>query len=334
MMPAGTAETHARVVALAWCAFQPRRAPPSAALGGMARFVHSRGMRARWTLPLRYVSHAIATWRVLGRDRPGVVIAITPPVFAPLVAFLWCKVNGAKLVMDCHTTAFHSRKWGWALPLHRWLARSSAVVTVHTERARDEVSEWTAATLLLPDDVPDAAIAEPQPRATRDRIVVAGSLDEQEPVAATIEAARLLPNVEVVFTGDVARLPPKLRRSAPANAVFTGWIAYPKFMGTLQSADVVAVFSLDPEIMNRAAFEAVGLGKPLVLSDLALLRARFADAAAFCSNESAEMAKALRQALRDRKILAARSVAARDRLIAERETALRGLVAAISDRHA
>ena len=45
------------------------------------------------------------------------------------------------------------------------------------------------------------------------------------------------------------------------------------------------MFSTDPRIMNRAAFEAVGLGRPLVLSNLPALKTRFASAAVFCDND-------------------------------------------------
>ena len=42
--------------------------------------------------------------------------------------------------------------------------------------------------------------------------------------------------------------------------------------------------------MNRAAFEAVGLGRPLVLTDFPGLRERFGEAALLSTNEPARMA--------------------------------------------
>ena len=101
-----------------------------------------------------------------------------------------------------------------------------------------------------------------------------------------------MPEVEVLLTGDTNRVPARVRHTASANAVFTGWLPYSTFLGELLSADAVAVFSTDPHIMNRAAFESVGLGRPLVLSDHAGLRERFGAAALFAPNRPAAMADA------------------------------------------
>src|SRR5258708_8438236 len=55
-------------------------------------------------------------WRLLLRRRPVVLIVITPPIVAPLVASCWCLTHRCTLVVDCHTGAFHSWKWRWSGP--------------------------------------------------------------------------------------------------------------------------------------------------------------------------------------------------------------------------
>jgi hypothetical protein len=126
----------------------------------------------------------------------------------------------------------------------------------------------------------------------------------------------------VRLTGDPHRLPSEVRRSAPANAVFTGFLPYPEFLGELMAANVAAAFSTDPQIMNRAAFEAVGLGRPLVLSDLPALRDRFGEAALLAPNRPPEMAEALREALGRQRELAGRSAALAVELRDRRRAAL------------
>jgi hypothetical protein len=262
-------------------------------------------------------------WRLLRRRRPQALIVISPPAVAPLVAFVWSLIHPCFLAIDCHTAALHSPKWGWTLPLHRLLFRRADLVLVHTEEDEAWVGRWGVPVLLVPDDLPDATQAHAaHRRAAVPRVVVAGSFDHNEPVAAALAAAALLPDMEVRLTGDVGRLQPGVRAKAPANAIFTGYLPYPQFLGELLSADVVAVFSTDRHIMNRAAFETVGLGRPLLLSDLPGLRARFGEAALFCRNEPVAMAQAVRQAHRERHDLAARSAVLRHRLLAQREAAI------------
>ena len=103
---------------------------------------------------------------------------------------------------------------------------------------------------------------------------------------------------------------------------FTGWLAYPDFLGELMAAHVVGVFSTDPHIMNRAAFEAVGLARPLVLSDLPGLRRRFGEAALMSANEPEAMAATLTVALQAREELAMRSARLRPRLREQHAQAL------------
>ena len=293
----------AKPAAVAWCRFQPRTAALATALGGQAYFLNPRLPLGLGALPpARYAANAIGTWRLLNRVRAPVVVAVSPPVFAPLVAWLWCRVHQSRLVIDCHTSAFAPPRWGWTRPLHRWLASRSSVaaMTFHTEDGLRQVADWRARALLLPDDVPAAAGAEPADRIGRPRVVVAGSLDDREPVEEALAAADLLPDVNWRFTGETSTLQRRLRTRPPGNVTFTGWLPYTSFLDELARADVVAAFSTDPGIMNRAAFEAIGLEQPLVLSDLPGLRSRFGDAAVFCANDPSAMATAVTEALRRR----------------------------------
>jgi glycosyltransferase involved in cell wall biosynthesis len=309
--------------AVAWTRFQPRTSALAASLGGQARYFNDGVTGSRFAFrPFAYLVKSFQTWKVLTRDDPRTVLVITPPVFAPFVAWLWCLVHKRVLVVDCHTGAFHSRKWAWARPLHRWLLRRVRVVLLHTEELEALVSTWGARAMVLPDDLPSAGDAAPRAKARGSSVLIAGSLDSNEPVAMVVEAARLLPGVEFRITGDPAVLPAKLRDGVPPNVVLTGYLPYPVFLGELEAADVVGVFSTDPRIMNRAAFEAVGLGRPLVLSDLPALKERFGSAALFAQNDPAAIAGALAEALDIQSELAGRSVALQAQLRAHRERAV------------
>jgi glycosyltransferase involved in cell wall biosynthesis len=344
---------------VAWARFQPRTAAIADAFGGEALFVSSRLRGGPALAPARYLAGAARTWRLLEERRPQRVVVITPPVAAPLLAWAWCRLRRRQLVVDCHTDTFHSPRWSWARPIHRWLLRRVVAALVHTEEARELVQSWGAPALLLPDDLPAPADAIPPPShptkptgfagapGSRGRwparagggaggspgptVLVAGSLDANEPVAESVAMAALLPRVEFRVTGDVGHLPAGLTDGAPANVTFTGYLPYRQFLGEMLAADVVAVFSTDPHIMNRAAFEAVGLGRPLVLSDFQGLRSRFGAGAGFAVNLPAAMAAAIEDALARRAELAARSRELARDLARQREGAMGQLRAMLDE---
>jgi glycosyltransferase involved in cell wall biosynthesis len=323
-------------VVLAWADFQPRTAALARALDGKPLFIRSRRLaRHRSLIAFRYLFDALQTWRQLSRLDSQCVVAVTPPLPPVLVAWAWCRVHRRRLVVDSHTGAYQGRKWGWSRPLHRWVFRRALVVAHHTKEETDEARGWGVNALCVPDDLPNPGEAAHVSRTSTPRIVVAGSFDANEPVAAVLAAAALLDEVEVRLTGDPARLPPGVRSGAPVNAVFTGYLAYDLFLGELAAADVVGVFTADdPEItyrVNRASFEAIGLGRPLVLSDVPGNRRRFGEAALLAAADPASMAAALRLALNRREELAARSRTLGRQLEEQRQLAVARLRAVVEE---
>jgi glycosyltransferase involved in cell wall biosynthesis len=299
-------------VVLAWAAFQPRTAALARALDGEPLFIHTpRLARHQSLIAVRYLVDAWQTWTRLNRLDPQRVVTVTPPLPAMLVAAAWCRVHHRLLGVDSHTGAYQGRKWGWSWRVHRWFFRHARVVTHNTQEETE-----------LADDLPSADEATPVSRTSRPRIVVAGSFDANEPVAAVLGASAQLPEAEVRLTGDPARLAPDVRSGAPDNVVFTGYLPYAQFLGELAAADVVAVFTVDDaEItyrLNRASFEAVGLGRPLVLFDLPGNRKQFGEAAMLAGPDPSSMAATMRLALDQSEDLAARSRGLRQQLKSQR----------------
>jgi glycosyltransferase involved in cell wall biosynthesis len=321
-----------RVLVVGWDRFQPRTEALGPSLGGESVHLHG-GWPGRHPilLPLRYLADAVRMWQLLRRKRPKVLVVITPPVVAPAVAWLWCLTHRCRFVVDCHTATFYWWKWRWSVPLHWFLFRAVAVVLCHTDADATRVRSWGVPAVVLSDDLPDPAQASPLPRRDdRPRVVVAGSLETDEPVAEALMAAALLPDVEVRVTGNPRRLPAAVRERAPRNVVFTGYLPHTQFLGELLTADAVAVFTTCTHAMNRAAFEAIALSRPLVLSDLPLLRDRFEEAPLYCANRPDAMARAIQRALDERHAREERSRALQRQLLDQRETAMAELQAALA----
>lgn len=304
----GTSGT--RVLALAWARFQPRTVMLATALGGAAVFVQSQRLAAhRLLLPVRYVHALLQTWLLLNRHSPELVIVVAPPVFAPLTAWMWCLRHRRPFIVDCHPPdAFDSPRWAWARPVLRFILRRALLTLCHTPDNLQVARSSGARAELVIDDVPSSDEADPDAATSGAQVVVAGAFDGNEPVAEALEAARRMPGVRFAFTGDPVLLSPDLRGSVPPNVSLTGFLPYSRFLAELKAAQVVAVFSGDRHIFTpRAAFETVGMGRPLVLLDLRGVRATFGDAALYTSAKSDGMARSITLALANSNYWASRS---------------------------
>jgi hypothetical protein len=96
-----------------------------------------------------------------------------------------------------------------------------------------------------------------------------------EPVAEVLQAASGLRDVEFRVTGDLRRLPARLRRDAPANVRWVGYLGPDHYVAALADADVVLSLTLREDSVARSAHDAVDALRPLVLSGGPHLRELF-----------------------------------------------------------
>src|SRR5438094_1853173 len=103
-------------VFIVWTQIAPRAKSLAIELGGQANFLYESRLKRRWLTPFRYLIQGWKTWRLLERERPKVVLVQSPPIFAPLVVTLWCKLQGktrlsgqmVSYAIDCHTATFYN----------------------------------------------------------------------------------------------------------------------------------------------------------------------------------------------------------------------------------
>ncbi len=259
---------------LAWSFVPGRSAEIAHALGGEAKVIYDRRLTSRRLVPLRYVLSSVQTLVYLVLRRPRSVIVTLPPVFPGLVAWMYCRISGAPLVLDSHPSAFGrkgDRLSERLLPIHRWLARRATATMVTTSEWQQVVGGWDARAIVVHEAPPTIRPGElgwapdRDPKAITVLFVCVFSPDE--PVAAVLQAAALVPNVEVIITGDLRRAPSGLVEEAPPNVTFCGYLDPLSYQQALHDADAVLALTTEPTSVMRAAYEAVYAGRPLIATD-------------------------------------------------------------------
>ena len=292
---------------VSWIRHHGRSAALARELGLEAVFVSSGAVGNRATAPLRYVAQLARTVVLLVRHRPRVLVVMAPPAPLILIGVLYGMVANARVVVDAHTKAVVRASGRPNRLLLRLASRADATIVTNAGLAGIARDHRVDAVLL--DDPPETRSARRQDG--DDPLIVAPlSWYDDEPHQALREAAAALPDVTFALTG---RAPSTV--GWPANVTLTGWLSDVDFDRLMSRATVVLALTTRDLTMQRAGYEALAYGKPLVASDTTVLREYFTGGAVFASASGGSIAQAIREALTNSQSLAQEMTALRDEKI-------------------
>lgn len=254
----------------------------------------------------RALQLGLRSLRLIARTRPSCLFVQNPSIALTTLACALKPAFRYQLVVDRHsnfklaTLSSRSPEMRLFHLLSRWTVRKADLTIVTNDTLRKLVEEWGGRACVLPDRLP-ALEAPAPPRATPGRsltaVFVAG-YGPDEPLPAVAEAARLLKGkASILVTGDYRR--GGVDPSRWPALQFTGFLSEQEYVKLLSDCDVVIALTREDLILNCAGYEAVALGKPLVLSDTPTLRAYFREAAHYVRDDPAALAAAIEAVGRD-----------------------------------
>jgi len=289
--------------AVAWAPYSRRSEMFARELGGTLHCIHYLRFRSPIHAPFKYVMQAVRTLQVLNRERPSAVHVQSPPFVCALVVHLYCLWSGARYVIEHHTASF-GPAWDWALPMQKFVARRAVTNIVTAERWSDLVRSWGAETLVMHDPFLDLPPGEPFPLPPGPNVAFIGTFAQDEPLAAVLEAATMMPDVHLLITGDTGRAPTMIA-DAPPNVTYTGFLDLNReYLGLLRGVDAAMVLTTRDDTLQLAGCEAISVGTPLITSDWPYLRELFGRAAVYVSHSAESIRDGVREALDRRADLA------------------------------
>ncbi len=101
----------------------------------------------------------------------------------------------------------------------------------------------------------------------------------------------------------------------------SGFVSEPDYVELLSSARVIVDLTTREDCLVCGAYEALALGRPLVVSDSRALRELLRDGAVFARNEPEDIARAVAEASADEPCWSERCVARRNAYVLEWQTA-------------
>lgn len=274
---------------VSWAPFCSRSDNIARELGGRSVMIYHSFWGSHYaTVLFKYLSQSVATFLVLLRSRPRHIFVMSPPAIACLPVWIYTKLFRAVYVVDAHTAAFVDPRWRALEFVTRFFARHALTTLVTNSHWQSMLQGWGSRS----DIVTDVPVQFPVPQAVMlpsgSKIAVVCTFTFDEPVATIFEAAVLVPEVSFHFTGNWKRLPPEVMARKPSNVQLMGFLPAAEYAGLLtQCTAVMSLTTLD-HTMQRGAYEAAYLSRPIVTSNFEVLRRSFPKATVFvdCTAES------------------------------------------------
>jgi glycosyltransferase involved in cell wall biosynthesis len=274
----------ARNVYVCWTRYQRRAESLQALLPLEVFFIAPLSEKRALRLP-SYLLSVLATLRIIFRTDPDTLWLQLAPSLLLYPAFLYkCLVRPNMLIIaDCHNGLLRS-KW-LRLPLVRRLLRKCDVVLFHNamvlERAnRLGIAGQHVQLLHTPPAVPAKRARRPQlaARFGATFVLMPASFSGDEPIGTVLGAAAQLPHLTFVLTGNVAVANRNHDlQNLPPNVVLPGFLPAAELDWLLTHASAVLALTTHPDIELSAGNEALGFGRPLVVSDSWVSRQLFGE---------------------------------------------------------
>jgi glycosyltransferase involved in cell wall biosynthesis len=217
-----------------------------------------------------------------------------------------------RIVCDCHTKALRRSLRGPLAPvfttLKKWSLGRVDLLTVANPHLEQEARKWCPRVLVQPDPIPPIAPACD----TGDQVIVPASFERDEPIESVLDAATLMQQttpLSFVITGRPSRT--VRTRRIPPNVTLVGFLPRHEYEMLLRTSALCLALTTEDCCSQSGAQEAMAAGIPVVVSDTAVMRAFFCDAAIYVEPRANAIASGISDALRLRPLLAQRLAALR-----------------------
>jgi hypothetical protein len=256
-------------------------------------FVKKIGLFRYFFLILKYFIASAKTLRVLKKERPDIIFVQHPPIFAPLIVWIYCKMNRAHYVIDTHSAAVTWKRWVFFQWLHKFLSRAALINLLHNEPLANKVTSWGAQSMTLPDAPARLETDLVYPFRDGFNAVFVCTYSRDEPIEVVIEAAREMPLINFYITGHISRASKNIINGVRDNVILTDYLQKKDYVALLTGCSVVICLTLDNDTMQCGAHEAMELERPIITSNWPVLQQYFTKGTIHIDNTTKSLVQAI-----------------------------------------
>ena len=242
---------------------------------------------------LNLLKNFFKTYVILHKRKPHIIFTFHAHPFITLVAIIYKLTNGCKVVPDLHSAAYLDCYRFPLIILTRWIWNQSDLLIIHNERSveyfEQNISGFSEKLYVLEDPIPtlpEKIKKNKQLRHGMTKGVLISRFSSDEPVVEFIEKIKGIKNFQLYITGDYSKENIIPSDYDSEKIIFTGFIDDQEYWTLLNSAKLIIVLTTREYTLLSAGYEALSLGKPLLLSDSKTLREYYGNFVEYLPDDS------------------------------------------------
>lgn len=289
-----------RSVFISWQPYCSRSDNIAREFNGKSFKIYYGSLGSRYsTILVKYFMQFLKSLIILFRESPDVVFVMSPPVFCCLPVYVYCKLKNKKFILDIHTGALVDKLWKKVMFLQKFFVKSALFSMITNEEVGDKLRKWNCKYRIVPDVPIKVRTVKKPVLKGKYNITLVNTFAKDEPLDNFLEAAKKIDSANFFITGKINSNNSHFAENINDHIKFTDFLPDPEYYGLLMDSDIVIVLTTRDKTMQRGAYEAIYLGRPVITSDWKVLRNNFSIGAVFVDNSVEGIEKGINNALKN-----------------------------------
>jgi len=269
---------------------------------------------------VRYIKLTIRSLKIIHVESPRILIVQNPSIVLCFLTIILRPFYRYRLVVDAHNEGVlpYANKSKVFLLLTDFIVRNADYTIVTNRFLANLVKKKQGNPLVLPDRLPSLrqkACMTNFANSTKKIFLLICTHAKDEPVQQILDAvAHFTDEILLVVTGKAAPEILGQYENIPDNVSFSGFLPDDEYLAALAGCDCVIDLTMMEYCLVCGAYEAVSVGKPMILSEDLACREIFSKGTIYTKPDTRAIIAALNEALLKLEYLAAEARELKDEL--------------------
>ena len=283
-----------------WITWETQRRNQNLAKAFNARFIQFDYVASRM---MRYLVLPFKTLFAFMIARPRIIFSQNPSLVLAFIAVLYRKLADIKVIVDAHNAGIRPLNGENRVlnALANYIVRHADITIVTNDNLAAIVKSKGGRPFVLPDRIPEfeGCPLDKLDLKGRFNVFFICTFSDDEPFREVIGAGKLLEKNTVIYiSGNPKSHIEKIKAEIPDNVVPTGYLPDDDYIRMISSCDLILDLTTREDCLVCGAYEALGMGKPMLLSDTAVNRDYFRKGVLYTDNSSRDIAEKIQVAMR------------------------------------